>query len=684
MLASMSPCVRRAHLRAAATLLSITATGFAIHAQTSPALRKHNVIIFVADGLRRNSVNPADMPTFYKVRTEGVDFQNSHSAFPSFTTANASVIATGHNLGDTGDFSNVIYPGAFLPAKPGGSNSAGTVAPFLESDDVLAGLNALNSGNYLGETTLLSFARAHGYSVASVGKVGPTAIQQVDAVRWQGNGNVVPETIIIDDQTGQPAGVPLPEGLAQAMRSARLDPNAPNRSNGFPKTRFDNGYGGDAQTAGTDLANVVQSQWFNDVTTRVILPQFAASGRPFVLLFWSRDPDGTQHNNGDSFNDAGGSYGLAPGINGLTSQQALRNADHSLAQIMAWLDAHSDLKATTDILITSDHGFATISRRELDAEGNRSSSPSKTPSNEPHGSEVPQPAGTLPNGFVAMDLARALGVRLFDATTAGPGSDSPFPELRLDASPQPHPSTGSALLAMPGKSVRQLDGKDAQMIVASNGGSDLIYVPSGDPAIIKRTIGLLSGFDYVAGIWADDHTCPHRDSCPGALPLSTIGLQGSTHLPTPAIVVNLKVFYPRPDLQSAIQISDTMLQEGQGMHGGFGRESTWNNMAAIGPDFRSHFVDTAPVGNIDIAPTLASILGLDLPSHGTLRGRVASEAFRSSTPASAQAKSGTLVSAPAHNGRRTVLEYQDLNGVRYGDRGCMVEGKAKDVCPGHF
>src|ERR1035437_8035026 len=79
----------------------------------SPVPQRHNVIIFVADGLRRGSVNAKDMPTFLKVRTSGVDFQNSHAVFPTFTTANASVIATGHGLGDTGDFSNTL-----LPRKP--------------------------------------------------------------------------------------------------------------------------------------------------------------------------------------------------------------------------------------------------------------------------------------------------------------------------------------------------------------------------------------------------------------------------------------------------------------------------------------------------------------------------------------------------------------------------------------
>ena len=89
-----------------------------------------------------------------------------------------------------------------------------------------------------------------------------------------------------------------------------------------------------------------------------------AENKPFVLLFlWSRDPDGTQHNEGDS------PQTLTPGINGDTSKRGLQNADHCLKQLLDWLDAHPAVEANTDILITSDHGFATISRREIASDG---------------------------------------------------------------------------------------------------------------------------------------------------------------------------------------------------------------------------------------------------------------------------------------------------------------------------
>ncbi len=369
------------------------------------------MIIFVADGLRRGSVDAETMPTFWAVRTRGVDFRNSHAVFPTFTTANASAIATGHGLGDTGDFSNVVWPGVWLTRPAATAASAGYLAPVLENDEVLADMNATFSGNYLGEQTLMAAARAKGYAVASVGKLGPTAIQQNDAVTWDAEGNLtVGEAVIVDDATGHPGGLPLPPDILRAMEEQGLSVEAPLRTNGYGEGAVgSNGFSGDAVTPGTHEANRVQQQWMADVATRVLLPRFEGEKKPFVLLFWSRDPDGTQHNQGDSLQQ------LAPGINGETSTRALRNADHDLKALLDWLHAHPAIEANTDVLLTSDHGFATISRREIAADGTVTSEPSAALEYEPGPREKPEPKGTLPTGFLAIDLAIREHLRLFDA-----------------------------------------------------------------------------------------------------------------------------------------------------------------------------------------------------------------------------------------------------------------------------
>jgi arylsulfatase A-like enzyme len=634
--------------------------------------QKHNVIIFVADGLRRGSVNAQDMPTFLNIRTSGVDFQNSHAVFPTFTTANASVIATGHGLGDTGDYSNTLYPGTWL-AKPDVTATDGSITPFLESDELLANMNAAFGGNYLGERTLLSVARENGFNVASVGKVGPTAIQQNEAVTWNqlgflgGNG-----TIIVDDSTGQPGGLLLPSEIVQALRDAKLPEEAPLRTNGYADTSpWNNGFSGDAQIAGTQDANRVQQRWFADVTTQVLLPKFTAGTKPFVLVFWSRDPDGSQHNEGDSLQN------LAPGINGDTVKRGLQNADMCLKQILGFLDAHPAVKANTDLLITSDHGFATISRREIADDGTQSSEPSAVLDYELAGKEKPEPKGTLPTGFLAVDIGIWEHLRVFDPAVRATVGSSAYLEVVLGGEKSQHPSTGSALL---GETVKHVDGSDATLIVAANGGSDLLYVPSNNVDVVHKTIGVLTQLDYVGGIFVDDRFCPVPTDCAGALPLSSIGLTGHSSVPRPAIVVTYKVFYQSPgDLQSAIQVSDTTLQEGQGMHGGFGRDQTFNNMAAIGPDFKTGFIDESPTGNIDIVPTLAHILGLQMPSIGSIRGRVLEEALAGGKGSDAYTRK-VIASTPSPNGVSTLLEYQELKGTRYFDSACLVQGDTAKHC----
>jgi hypothetical protein len=126
---------------------------------------------------------------------------------------------------------------------------------------------------------------------------------------------------------------------------------------------------------------------------------------------------------------------------------------------------------------------------------------------------------------------------------------------------------------------------------------------------------------------------------------------GSSKVPRPSIVVAFKVFYLNPaDLQTAIQISDASLREGQGMHGGFGRDSTYNNMAAIGPDFKKGFVDPMPAGNADITPTLAHVLGFDLSKSTPLAGRVLVEAL-AGQPSAAPGPVRYVRSSPANGSR---------------------------------
>jgi len=638
--------------------------------QEKPATHPpRNIIIVVFDGLRARSVNAVDTPTMFWIRSHGVTFTNSHSLFPTFTTANASAIATGHYLGDTGDYNNQIYIGhpIFLDGNFG--LPPGSYAPYVENNRVLGDLDAQFNGNYLHEETLLAAARLHGFNTAAIGKMGPAAIQDVSQLNPVNGKFAIPQTILIDDGTGNADGAPLSPEVMAALTRAGLPTTSPGR--GQPA--------GSNTTPGTKNPNYIQQAYFADATTKAILPMFVKSGKPFALLYWSRDPDGTQHFQGDSLN------ALVPGINGPTSQAALRNADNNLKQILDFIQSDPKLAANTDIFLAADHGFATISKRDIDGDGHATTSYAATKIyKDPQGRQEVN-TGFLPVGFLAIDIAHELGLSIFDPDSQidGPDGKKMFepvdPEIAQQTpSVRQHPVSGNGLLGGTGSISRETDSK---VVVVANGGSDLIYLPAHDPELLKRIVAFLARQDYVGGLFVNDE----YKNVAGALPTSSIRLIGSSLTPSPTIAVTFKTFStdPKYPVMTGVQITDYPLQHGQGMHGSFGRANTYNFMAAIGPDFKKEFVDEAPIGNADIAPTLAQILNLPLESTGNLNGRVLTEALAGQNQANIS-KRRIAISTSAANGKSTVLLYQEFGKQAYFDQACFEKisgGKLRQEAP---
>jgi len=568
-------------------------------AQSTP----HNVLLFVADGLRPGMISEQTAPTMTALMKDGVRLTNAHSMFPTFTTANASSMATGHKLGDTGDFSNTIDVGFPVPG------AGDSLTPFLENDAVLGDVDEHFSGDYFNQETVMRAARAAGMSTASIGKLGPALI--FDHTERTGE-----QTIVIDDSTGRAGGIPLSTEVQNRVKLANLDLQTP--------TRGANGKAGDFQTPGTLDANTIQQDYFVDVTTKVVMPWFKERGKPFMLVFWSRDPDGTQHNQGDSLNR------LVPGINGPTSLASIRNADRDLGALLAALKALG-LDTTTDVIITADHGFSTISKE----------SATSFAATQSYKDTVPH---FLPPGFVAVDLANGLGMTLLDP-------DAKYQEVPAGM----HPLRGDAVIGG--------DKTNPQVVVAANGGSDLVYLPDGDKALARKVVDILAGEDYVSGLFVSDNLGP----IPGTLPISAVDLKGSAVTPMPAIVVNFRTFSTgcANPLNCGIELADTVLQQGQGMHGSFSRADTTIIGGAIGPDFRRSFTDQAPTSNADIGKTVAALLGLSVPDSGKLVGRVLTEAMLNGKMP--DWKTSYQISEPDDAGRQTITQIQLVGETRYFD-----------------
>jgi arylsulfatase A-like enzyme len=576
----------------AATVVGISSLPAGAQESSAATRQPHNVIIFVADGLRYGSVEPGNMPNMARLKQQGVDFTNSHSLFPTVTTVNASAIATGHYIGDTGDFGNTIYtaqPMISLKGLPLG---------FLEDDTVLGEMNQKFGGNYLGETTLIAAARAKGWQTAIIGKQGPVLIQDSTT---RGDGE---ETLVLDDATGHDGGFGLPGWFTREMNHAFVGPATP----------------------ASAVPDIEQEVYLMKAATRIVLPHFKEGGKPFAMLFWSRDPDMSQHNGRDSV----GEY--VPGINGPTGRAGTRDADTELGQLLDALKAQG-LDKTTDVFVTADHGFITVAHASA-----TSPSAKMDPSTPP---------SDLPSGFLAIDLAASLGLPLRPPGETGPALDL---------------SNGGKLPG--GSGVLGTDPAHPDAVVAANGGADLIYLPGPDAKDLASSIvQFLLTQDYVSGVFVNDQ----MGSFPGTLPMSAVNLVGSARTPVPSIYVNFRSFSVCDDnvLQCAVGVSDTPLSTGQGNHGSLSRAETRNFMAAIGPDFKTGFADPAPISNADIAPTLAHVMDVTLPARGKLTGRVISEALAGGAPVSV--RRSVLASDPGPGGVRTYLDEQSVGDTRYFD-----------------
>jgi arylsulfatase A-like enzyme len=94
-----------------------------------------------------------------------------------------------------------------------------------------------------------------------------------------------------------------------------------------------------------------------------------------------------------------------------------------------------------------------------------------------------------------------------------------------------------------------------------------------------------------------------------------------------------------------------------------------NTGVAFGPDFNKGMTDSLPTGNIDIAPTILWILGVE--PERKMSGRVLTEALAIPGPPVGAAQRRHLEASRKEDGFvwRQYLDISEVNGVEYVDEG---------------
>src|SRR5689334_18153178 len=66
-------------------------------------------IVLVIDGLRPDSITPEVAPNLIRLKTEGINYNHSHSVYPTVTRVNATSISTGALPSEHGIHGNSLH-----------------------------------------------------------------------------------------------------------------------------------------------------------------------------------------------------------------------------------------------------------------------------------------------------------------------------------------------------------------------------------------------------------------------------------------------------------------------------------------------------------------------------------------------------------------------------------------------
>ena len=506
------------------------------------------IILMVWDGLRPDSVNGRDTPHLDAMLAHGVRFARHHSVYPTITMVNAAALATG-----TGPANNGIFGDAMdlIPAlDPGGALADPALKsliahPFsLEDSHKLALLNGPSGfrGSLNSAPSLAHEVIADGGYVALIGKQGPTYLfDTTDLAAAPPPPNLL---LVADDMA-------IPASFTASLAAA-------------PKFSHD------------DAASIVaRDAWFTRLAIDQALPDAAttsAAGHPSLIVLWQHNPDMTQHRFG---------LGTQPALDALTA------CDRNLAAIRLAI-AKQHLDDRTDLVVVSDHGFASI--------------------------KMTVPLGDL---LVAAHLKQSATSNDIVVAHDG-GSDLVY----LSRAAFPSPASFRSILTR------------IVAFAASHEWCGPIFArdpdPSGHhdnykgaiPGTFSQSYFSLNHSDRTPDLIISFRELPNVSNFSVTGPMNP-GLTATLTQPTKG--PNRSVELVRPTDGLVYSDAGTFFTTGMGMHGSAGERELHNFGGASGLDFKQDFVDTLPTANSDIAPTIGALLGLRQPAAAT--GRFLREAL---------------------------------------------------------
>jgi predicted AlkP superfamily pyrophosphatase or phosphodiesterase len=502
------------------------------------------VVLMVWDGLRPDFVTQRDTPNLFQMAREGVRFDKHHSIFPTLTMVNATALATGAPPGINGLEGNNFY----LP--PSAETPKGQIVS-AEGTKAILNLNgaAEFKGRLIGLDTIAQEVAREGGYVAVIGKQGPTSVFD----------NRVATIVDGKDIAGEAQRDYLFASEDFVSSSQKINIDVPP----------------DSKTA---VADEQRDLYFARLVVEDALPAAKAAadaGRPALVVFWQHNPDLTQHE---------------AGLGTMPAMEALNLCDNNLMRVRATIDALG-VADKTDLIVVSDHGFATIKFRVVLSEMLVSAGIKKS-----HDSTdvvvVPNGGADLvylsPTEFATPESKRAVLQKIVNFAEAQEWCGPIF--SRDPATAPDEPSRHGRRARAPKPYLGWIDGTFSQRVVG-------LYNEARSPDLVIS--------------FREEPDADNKGLTGPGNPAFLIGQIGQVSTPNKSA----ELVHPVKGVVYADTGTSQTFTTGMGMHGAAGEREIHNFCAATGPDFRRGFVDFNPTANTDVTPTITEILGT-LPNIG--------------------------------------------------------------------
>jgi arylsulfatase A-like enzyme len=257
-------------------------------------------MVVVIDGLRPDSITAEDAPNLARMRSEGVNFTNGHSVFPTVTRANAAAIGTGAYPARNGIFGNSLYVRGVDANRAFGNDDHRN----------LLRLDAVTGGRMVMTKSLAEILAERGKTLAviSSGSTGGALLVNPRAPRGTG--------VLVDGYWEPGVRIAFPDAINQAVLGR------------FPAA---------PSPGGARDSYIAAVNWTQRVLNEYLLPDV----KPDVIVNWITEPDHTQH---------------AFGAGSPEARAAIRGVDREIGNLLDRL-RQLNLADKTNIIVVSDHGF---------------------------------------------------------------------------------------------------------------------------------------------------------------------------------------------------------------------------------------------------------------------------------------------------------------------------------------